>query len=355
MLKVEDFAHEGYERVVRGVDDTTGLNAIIAVHNTNLGPAMGGCRVMEYPSTASQVADVTNLARGMTYKSALAGMKLGGGKSNINHPSNTVTRDMWRSFAEFLNVVNDRKPIYYAAGDVGSSPDDLATLAEFTEFVNGSQGSDSGIATAYGVFQATTGALRFTGRPYRGTSFSVKGLGKVGWRLVQFLIRAGVEPKDIYVSDIDKDRVHTAIKELGVSRTSLEDAHKWVDVFMPCAIGGDITDELVGQMDTGAIICGAANNQLKSYDVNLSHVHYVPDFLANAGGVIIVSTREADEYYDMDYDDPTVMPKLDAIADKAWDVLHVSSQTGESTAVIADKLAEGIFKCSKSTNSMPQE
>ena len=342
MLQLHEMNVDGYYRVVRGTDETTGLDAFIAIHNINLGPALGGCRAMPYTAAVKAAEDVLRLSKGMTYKSALAGLNLGGGKSVINTAD--LTEDKLKSFAEMLNAVNNSGDVYFTAGDIGTSPSHLDVLAKYTRYVNTGGGKDSGEATAFGVFCAADGALNVRDRMWRTSRVSISGLGKVGRRLAKLV--KGTEPIDMFLSDIDSWAKRQAVMSIGGSMASPETAHVGVEVYMPCAIGGIVNERTIGEMNKGTIICGAANNQLDTDEatafMSSRGITYVPDYLANAGGVIIVSTRN-DEMTDLDYNDPEVKPKLEALAQTTKEIILEADATGKSTVSVANKLAEERF------------
>ena len=344
MLTLNEIKVDDYERVVQGTCDTTGLEAIVAVHNTNLGPAMGGCRAMRYDNSGAQLKDVLRLSKGMTYKSALAGLNLGGGKSTINIRDGELTDDMLKAFGDMLNDINSAGDLYFTAGDIGTSTSHLAELAKHTRFVNGDQGTDSGVATAYGVFAAASGALRFHDDQWALQSVSIAGLGKVGDRLAGFV--GAEKPAAMFLSDIDSWTKRQTVMRRGGTVGSVEDAHVGVTMYMPCAIGGTINERTINQMANDTIICGAANNQLDTDEATAflrsKGITYVPDYLANAGGVIIV-TRRGRDYTDLEYDHEEIKPKLDALADVTYNVLDEADRTGKSTVEVANRMAEERF------------
>ena len=344
MLQLNEIKTDGYERVVQGVDNTTGLEAIVAIHNTNLGPALGGCRAMPYDNSGAQLKDVLRLSKGMTYKSALAGLDLGGGKSTINTRGSELTDDMLKSFGEMLNDINSSGDLYYTAGDIGTSTGHLAELAKHTRFVNGDQGTDSGIATAYGVFAAARGALRFHHDQWDLQSVSISGLGKVGDRLAKFV--GEQNPSAMFLSDIDSWTKRQTVMRRGGTMGNVEDAHVGVTMYMPCAVGGTVNERTINEMANGTIICGAANNQLDTDDaaafLRRKGISYVPDYLANAGGVIIVTSRGRD-LVDLEYDSPEILPKLDQLDSVTYDILDRADRENKSTVEIANRMAEERF------------
>ena len=347
MVNVVEVGTVGFERVVRITDDASGLDAIVAVHNINLGPAMGGCRAMKYDSFNAHMDDALNLAKGMTYKNALAGLPLGGGKAAINCDGKDLTDDMLTAFAEGLNILNKNNKMYSTAGDIGTTVAHLAKIAETTEHVVAATGSDSGTATAYGVLSAMRGAIRFLGRDITKETVSVTGLGKVGWRLAEFLIEEGasVVASDVNIEMFNKFKEKYSVPGL-VGVTSVGTAHSDGAIWAPCAVGGALNDITANSLMDNAIVCGGANNQLADPYINNilteKNITYVPDYLANAGGVIIIHTRNQ-LHEDVEYDHPSVLHNLNRIADTTHAVLEEAAATGRPTSVVADDLAEEIF------------
>ena len=345
MVKITDIKVDGYYRVVKVTCDRSDLRAVIAVHNVNLGPALGGCRVLDYDSFEAQLDDALRLSKGMTYKSAFAGNKLGGGKATIQAP---LTEDKLLSFGRAMEELNKSETIYYTAADVGTSAKELEIVARETEFVN-YKGQDCSIATAYGVMKAMEGALSFKNETLKGQNVSVLGYGKVGRRLSRML---NEKDASVIVSDI-VDPFPTSpygIKE-GLIPNKLgyidnRQAHYRGTVFAPCALGKVLTERVIEEMPRGHIICGAANNQLESPEVEYKllekDIIYVPDYVANAGGVIITAEQNG-KLVDLDYREPVVKERLDKIADNVKDIfLRCVAEQSYPTAM-ANKMAEEIF------------
>ena len=360
MLNIREIPIGSHERVIHATDDTTGLDAVVAIHNTKLGPALGGCRYLKYDSYDEQRYDALRLSKGMTYKNALAGLHFGGGKSTIN--ANTAkSPDLWRSFAEVLDYTAGA---YYGAGDVGTTVKDLDQIHKHTQFVLGFGGQDSGWATAYGLYNALKGLLKVldntTKVNWTDKTFSVVGLGKVGSRLINFLSE---HPVKVYATDIRR----AAFRNL---KTALEhlDTHpdfelKWVknddaihdivtDVYMPCALGGTVTPDFIKTFKSKAI-CGGANNQLHTTnDGDILHkegILYVPDYLANAGGVIFISassniSHDITTTLNIEWNDPMVKPKLLSLHEKAYDILKTSQEQDKSTTQVAKELVDNKLK-----------
>ena len=289
MLEIIEIPVDGYHRVARGINEQTGLDAIIAVHDITLGKALGGCRIMQYDSHEAQLQDALNLSKGMTYKSSAAGLNLGGGKTAINW-TGPVTEELAASFGEFINEFNKHEEIYITAGDVGTGLRECEMIAKYTPHIQGVQGKlDSGWATAYGVFMAMHGAMKYKGMVWKNTHVAVNGLGKVGARLVKFLVGAGCR---VTVADINQDAALAACEEHGCSMISYDKIHTVdCDVYAPCAIGGAINADTVNDLKC-KIVCGGANNQLATPDMidvlQNKRIFYVPDYIANAGGVLLL-------------------------------------------------------------------
>ena len=286
-----DFDH--HEQVVFAHDAATGLKAIIAIHDTTLGPGMGGCRFWPYASDRDALTDVLRLSRGMTYKSALAGLPLGGGKAVVIGDARRVkTPQLLQALGRAIDRLGGR---YITAEDVGTSPDDMAHIATTTRFVAGidSHGisGDPSPYTARGVFLGIRAAVRHRlgADTLAGVHVAVQGLGHVGQALCEDLHAAGAR---LTVTDIATERCHRLAARLGAQAVAPEAIYDVVaDVFAPCALGAIINESTLPRLKV-AIIAGAANNQLATGDLALvlkSHgILYAPDYAINAGGIIRV-------------------------------------------------------------------
>ena len=345
MVHLKELPFDDYHRVVLATCDKSDLRAVIAVHNINLGPALGGCRVLEYDSINEQLTDALKLSKGMTYKSALAGNKLGGGKATIQGP---LTREKTVAFGKAMQMFNKDEPLYYTAADVGTNNQILAEVAQETDFVN-YKGQDCSIATAHGVFYALRGALRYKGMFLDQIWCSILGYGKVGKRLSDIIQNneGMVIASDKY--EIFPKTQYGVMPDLIPNQLGYTDyriAHAKGDVFMPCALGGVLNQKNIDEMKPGHVVCGAANNQLASQDMEneliKKGITYVPDYLANAGGVIITAEQNG-AYTDLDWSDPTVLPRLQAIEETTLTVLHRAEKERVSASLIADKMAEEAF------------
>lgn len=282
---------DDHQKVVFVDDADSGLQAIIAIHNTNLGPAVGGCRMFPYASKADALEDVLRLSRGMTYKSALAGLPMGGGKAVIiGDPATQKTPALLRRMGQFIDSLNGR---YISAEDSGTSVADLKLMALETEYVLGINeqqefGGDPSPLTAHGIFCGIRAAVQYKfGRTnLNGARIAVQGAGAVGRHLSKELIAAGAE---VFVADINTNNV-LAAQELGARIVAVDDIVGFdADVFSPCAMGAVINDVSIAKL-SAPIVAGGANNQLSVPQhgemLRKRGILYAPDFVINAGGII---------------------------------------------------------------------
>ncbi|MEQ8264069.1 Glu/Leu/Phe/Val dehydrogenase dimerization domain-containing protein [Pseudohaliea sp.] len=286
-------AFDDHEQVCFARDPDSGLKAIIAIHDTTLGPAVGGCRMFPYASEDAALEDVLRLSRGMTFKSALAGLPLGGGKSVIiGDPRRDKSRELFLAMGRFVDSLGGR---YVAAEDSGIAVADVRTMGESTAHVSGigetEHGGDPSPSTALGVFLALRAAVRHRlgAEDLAGLRVAVQGLGHVGFHLARRLVDAGAR---VFGADVNDDNVARAVRELGVTEVPAEEILALeVDVVSPCALGAVLNSESIPNLRAG-IVAGAANNQLASHDDGARlmdrGILYCPDFLINAGGIIDV-------------------------------------------------------------------
>lgn len=284
-----------HEQIVFGYDEETGLKAIIAIHDTSMGPALGGCRVWNYKSEKDAVRDVLRLSEGMTYKSALAGLNLGGGKSVIMGRVRDVGNEAaFRAFGRLVDSLGGR---YVTAEDVNTTPQMMEWVHEETDYVAGLSpemggSGDPSPFTAYGTFVGIKAAANkaYGSDSLEGKTVAVQGLGHVGIYLVEHLSKAGAK---IIVTDIKEDRIKDMLKIKNVSAVEPDEIYDAeMDIFAPCALGSIVNDETIDRLKC-QIIAGAANNVLSDYDkhgkILLDRgVLYAPDYAINAGGVINV-------------------------------------------------------------------
>lgn len=341
-----DFAD--HEQVVFVSDDSSGLKAIIAVHNSNLGPALGGCRMWPYATEEEAVRDVLRLSRGMTYKSAMANLKLGGGKSVIiGNPRTQKTPQLLAAFARALEQLNGR---YIAAEDSGTSVADMKYMAQFTRHVAGlvDKPTDAGMrsgdpspATAYGVFVGIKAAVkeRLGRDSLQGLRVAVQGVGNVGFDLARQLKEAGAE---LWVTDIHREALVAAAKELDATVVAPDEIFGLdVDIFAPCALGAIVNDDTVAQLKA-KIVAGAANNQLAGpchgAELWRRGILYAPDYVINAGGII-------DVYHERTcFDRAALLKHIEGIYDNLMEVFARSRHEERPTGEVADAIAEERFK-----------
>ncbi len=297
-MGIFDFGRKDHEQVVFCNDPKTGLKAIIAIHDTTLGPALGGCRFWNYKSEEDAIFDVMRLSRGMTYKAAVAGLNLGGGKSVImGDPAKLKSEAFFRAFGKFVNNLNGR---YITAEDVNIKVDDINHVAKETKYVTGvttrpGGSGDPSPVTALGVFSGIKAAVHYKlGKSsLRGIKVAVQGVGSVGRYLCQFLHEEGAE---LIIADINSDSVAKVCRELGARSVDIKDiATTKADVFAPCALGGILNDDSIPKLQT-PIIAGGANNQLLDEDrhgemLRQLGILYSPDYVINAGGLINVANE----------------------------------------------------------------
>lgn len=338
-----------YEQVVFCQDKTSGLKAIIAIHDTTLGPALGGARMWSYASEEQAIEDALRLARGMTYKNAAAGLNLGGGKTVIiGDPFKDKNEEMFRALGRFIQGLNGR---YITAEDVGTTVTDMDLIHEETDYVTGispsfgSSGNPSPV-TAYGVYLGMKAAAKeaFGTDSLQDRTIAVQGLGNVAYTLCEYLYNEGAK---LVVTDINKNAVERVVNDFNAVAVDPGDIYSQdVDIFAPCALGAIINDETIPQLKA-KVIAGSANNQLKdSAHGDLIHemgIVYAPDYVINAGGVINV----ADELYG--YNRERAMKRVEAIYDSISKIFEISKRDKIPTYLAANRLAEErIERISKS-------
>lgn len=300
MSMFETLSINGHEQVVYCHDRHSGLKAIIAIHNTTLGPALGGSRMYPYAREEDAIEDVLRLSRGMTYKAAVANLNLGGGKSVIiGDPKKDATETLFRAFGRFINGLSGR---YITAEDVGTCPKHMEWIREETEYVVGiptyfGGSGDPSPVTAHGTFVGIKAAVKkvFGKDNLQGIKVAVEGVGHVGYPLCKELHEAGAK---LYVSDVNNEALQRVAKEFDATIVKGEDLYKLdVDVYAPCALGATINDKTIPMLKC-KIIAGAANNQLKEEEKHglellKRGILYAPDYVINAGGLINVYSEIA--------------------------------------------------------------
>ncbi len=329
-----------HEQVVFFADPDSGLRAIVAVHNTSRGPAFGGCRMYPYASDADALKDVLRLSRGMTYKAAITGLPFGGGKSVIIGDSRTMKSEaLMKAMGRAVHSLNGR---YIMSEDVGTTVKDLDIVRTVSPYALGRDvgNGEPCPATAYGVFQGVRAAAREAlGRDdLGGVSVAVQGLGSVGYFLSRYLAEAGAR---LLVSDVRPEAVDRVVAEFGATPVPVDQILSVeCDILAPCALGAIFTDASIPTLRCKAI-AGAANNQLEDarHGVLLHQrgIAYVPDYVANAGGVIDVAHEGPD------YNPDAVLKDCERIYGIALDVFRRASETGQPTSIAADRMAEERF------------
>lgn len=301
-LVVDEIHVPGYEKIIRVTQDQVGLDAIICIHTTSMGPALGGTRIFPYPHFGAALNDVLRLAKGMTYKSAVAQCGWGGGKSVIiADPRKGKTEELLTAFGL---AVDRLQGVYICAEDVGSSPLDMGIIRKVTPYVVGlchphGSGNPSPF-TAWGTYRGIQATLKrlFGSESVAGRTIAIQGLGSVGARLAEFLFWHGAR---LWVSDVNEERVQEIVRLTRAEVVSPEEITRVpCDIFAPCAMGGVIHREMIPNLQCAAV-AGAANNQLlEDEDAELLRekgILYAPDFVINAGGLINVTFELAVNRY----------------------------------------------------------
>ena len=326
-----------HEQLLFCNDNETGLKAIIAVHNTVLGPALGGTRMWNYTNEIDALTDVLRLSRGMTYKNAISGLNLGGGKAVIIGDSKTMKNEaLFRRFGKFVNSLGGK---YITAEDVGISPSDMEFVNMETDHVVGLPGKsgDPSPVTAYGVYMGMKAAAKaqYGSDSLTGKKISVQGVGHVGTYLIQHLTEEGAI---VYATDIQEENLKTVQKNFGSTIVGLDEIYDLdVDIYAPCALGATINDATIGRLKC-SVIAGAANNQLANEKQGAlllkKGVIYAPDYTLNAGGVM--------SYYSevKGYNQAWTMQKAEGIYDSIAQIINRSQKENIPTQKIADTIAE---------------
>ncbi len=335
-------AHEG----VHFFDDPkTGLKAIIAVHSTHLGPAAGGCRYWTYASDAEALTDALRLSRGMSYKNAMAGLPVGGGKAVIlKDAAKPKSEALLEAFGDAVNTLGGR---YVTAEDVGISDADMVVASRRTKFVSGlpvaggQAGGNPGPSTAEGVFRGIRAAVRHKlGKDgFDGVHVAIQGLGSVGYALAGKLAAAGAK---LTVADIDEGRAWRAAAEFGGQQVSVDEIMRTqADVLAPCALGAILNERTIPQLNV-AVVAGAANNQLATAEdgarVFERGILYAPDYVINAGGIINVMAE-----YLGDGDADAVLARIARIEGRLADIFAEADSTRTPTDQVADRMAQKLI------------
>ncbi len=338
----EEMARRDNERVVFCHDSASGLKAIVAIHDTTLGPALGGVRMRPYRTEEEALEDVLRLARGMTYKAAISGVKLGGGKSVIFGDPRTEKSDAL--LAAMGHHIDALGGTYIAGQDIGTDSFDMAVIRGATEWVscvNESAGGpgDPSHATAYGVVCGIRAVLKtaFGSDDLHDRHIAVQGVGNVGFFVARYCSEAGAR---VTVCDVAEEPVRRAVDELGATAVAPDAIYETeCDVFSPCSIGAVVNDDTVPRLKCAGI-AGAANNVLaepRHGDALAARgVLYGPDYLVNSGGLI----RCQQEVTGAPTDDDRVFAKVSQIYDQTLEILRIATERGMSAGTVADEMAE---------------
>jgi valine dehydrogenase (NAD+) len=335
----------GHEQVVFCHDNASGLRAIIAIHSTVLGPSLGGTRFHPYETEAQALDDVLDLSRGMTYKNALAGLDLGGGKAVIiGDPDTDKSEPLLRAYGRFVESLGGR---YITACDVGTYVTDMDLVARECSWVTGRSvddggAGDSSVLTSYGVHEGmrAVAAQLWQNPSLQGRRVGISGVGKVGHKLAGLLVDDGAEVVVADISEAALDRVRQDFPQVDIAADETELLKAGIDIFSPCALGGALNDDSLKLIADGGVkaVCGAANNQVArpGIDTELyeSGVLYAPDYAVNAGGVIQVE----DELHGFNLD--RARRKASHIFDTTREIFQLAESERVPPAVAADRVAE---------------
>lgn len=337
-MKIFDYLEKhDFEQLVFCNDNSTGLKAIIGIHDTTLGPALGGLRIWDYETEEEAIVDVIRLAEGMTYKNSAADLNLGGGKAVIiGDPEKIKSEALLRAFGKYVESLNGR---YITAEDMNAEPEDMAYINEETDYVTGLEGEsgDPSPVTGYGVFRGIVAAVEkvFGSTDLKDKVVAVQGLGAVGYNVCKRLHEAGAK---LFVTDIRKDSIKRVVEDFEATEVAPDEIHKVeCDIFTPCAMGAIINDFTIEELNC-KIVAGSANNQLaeeKHGDMlEEKGILYVPDYVINSGGVINV-------YEELHgYNEDRAMRRASEVYDSVHRIFEIAKEENIPTYKAADKLAE---------------
>lgn len=339
-MEIKELSVAEHERLA-SCSDENGYHGLIAIHSARLGPAVGGTRYWQYRNEAEAIEDVLRLARGMTYKNALAGVPFGGGKSIVLKNERLTDREtIFRTHGRFVETFGGR---YITAEDVGTSPEDMEHIRKETRHVGGlmSGSGNPSPVTARGVFRALQAAAKYRwgSEMLVGRAVAIQGCGSVGYYLASYLHAAGAR---LIVSDVDAQKIERVVNEFGAAAVGADEIYAVeADVFAPCALGGVINDQTIGRLKSEVVV-GAANNQLleaRHGDLLAAlDILYAPDYAANAGGVIN-GCREL-----LGWDEARAAAKVDEIYDTVLNIFQIAAAQDIPTHQAADRLAEARFR-----------
>lgn len=329
----------GHEQLVFCYDKASGLKAIIGIHNTTLGPALGGSRMWQYENEEDAVTDVLRLSRGMSYKNSAMGLNLGGGKAVIwGNAKTDKSEELFRAFGRFVQSLGGR---YITAEDVNTTVEDMNYVLMETDAVGGRGGGsgDPSPVTAFGVYRGLKAAAKFAfgSESLKGRTVAVQGLGKVGYHLCEHLHDEGA---NLIVTDINPESVDRAVRDFKATPVAPNEIYGVAcDIYAPCALGATINDETIPQLKC-KVVAGAANNQLKELRhgdiLKEKGILYTPDYVINGGGVVNV----AEEFNPSGYNRDRAYARVATIYDKLMKIFTIAKERDISTARAADFMAE---------------
>ncbi len=330
-LKINDISIQGYERVIHATNNTTNLNCIIGIHSTKLGPALGGVRSWFYNNFNEHLNEVLRLSKAMSLKNSICGINFGGGKAVINLNGIKKTSELYESYGELVDQLNNT---YITAGDVGTSMEDLISINKTTKYVSGIK-LETSAPTAKGIFDAINVIYKFlTHKELRESTIAISGIGKVGSKLSKLLFKKNV---NLIVSNIGKDAIDNLrqkkilFKEYDINLIFEQKC----DIISPCALGGAINSQIKKKLKCKAIV-GAANNQLDKPETAVwlkeNNIFYAPDYLVNSGGVIAISCE-------INNTEDRLNDQLNKISEKVLSLLNESKKSSLSTDKITENLA----------------
>jgi leucine dehydrogenase len=336
----DSVGQEQHESVHFGIDHASGLQTIVAIHSTVLGPSLGGTRFYPYGSEVEALTDVLRLSKGMTYKAACAGLDQGGGKAVIiGDPATLASPELFRAYGDFIDGLAGR---YITAEDVGTTVENMEIVASRTDHVSGlltehGGSGDPSPATARGVFvsQQAIAALLWGSGELAGRRVAIKGVGKVGMALAGLLFDAGAE---LIVADVNDEATDHAATRYGAKVVAVDEIHQvHCDIFAPCALGGDLNESTIPELKCTAI-AGSANNQLATERdgdrLRSAGILYAPDFVVNAGGIINIAAEPGG------YSQEKANAMIDGIFDNITEILTTADRLGIGTHTAAERVAD---------------
>jgi len=330
-LKINEISVKGYEKVIHATNETTKLDCIVSIHNTKIGPALGGVRSWCYKNFDEQKTDALRLSEAMTLKNSVCGINFGGGKAVLNLKGIKKTPELYQSYAEVVEIL---KGDYLTAGDVNTFKEDLIECSKVTKYVYGIN-VETSTPTSIGIFNAIISTNNFINgsNNIRGIHVAISGVGKVGAKLTKLLVKAGVK---ITAASINLESINELKKKIKIMEVSPDNLFKTsCDIISPCALGGAINASTKVLLKCKAIV-GAANNQLDNSETGewllKNNIVYSPDYLVNSGGVIAIASE-------INKTENLLEKQLEKIGDRLKLVLDESKKNNESTDSVAKRIA----------------